>query len=396
MRLSAFADTARSIRLFPSSSLLQLVLRHGADCEAEGLDIGALDRHDDPTVQRWLEGCAGMLPAGLADDLERIQELADNRGATALLDAARKSGTDARRLGMDPLEVAVTALLDHRVLFDEVHAKRIVETLRGTTEFAGRLSGPGKTPEAAQLRELEARLGQQFDARSRSAHCRVGVCQDGDRMIFTIAHGALYRADEALEAASPSAFPPILAAERPVPVHLYERAVRYRPQRRDIVVYEANAGRLRLRAGEAATLHAYRRAFGDLLFADPEWFGTDPIVSLQPLVLRGKAVEVPTPGIREVRLVGLIIRHAKPKGTVALDSEELWPFLHERLVGALERGQLLEATFRAYLVGSDDTPFRVKVRAPNHVFCDRRADAVVRPWLEARGFLAQASGWAAQ
>ncbi len=394
MRLSAFADTARSIRLFPSSSLLQLVLRHRADCEEEGLDVDALDRHDDPSVQRWLQGCAGMLPAGLADDLERIHEVADDRGATALLDAVRRSGTDARRLGMDPLEVAVTALLDHRVLFDEVHAKRIVETLRGTTEFVGRQSGPGLTPGAAELQELEARLGRQFDARSRSAHCRVGVCQDGDRMIFTIAHGALYRADEALETALPSAFSPILAGERPMPVYLAERAVRYRPQRRDIVVYEANAGRLRLRAGEAATLHAYRQAFGELLFADPEWFGTEPIVSLQPLVLRGKAVEVPTPGIREIRLVGLIIR--RTKGKVALDSEELWPFLHECLIGALERGQPLEATFRVYLVGSEDTPFRVKVRAPNYVFCDRRADALVRPWLEARGFLAQAGGWAGE
>ena len=254
----------------------------------------------------------------------------------------------------------------------------------GTTEFVGREALAARDPEGA-LRALELDLGRHFDARARSAHCRITLARDEDRLVFTVAHGALVRADEALEDR------PMLVCEAPAPVYLAERPLRYRPQRRDVVVYEAGAGRLRIRAGDAPTLHAYRRAFGELLFGQAEWFGNEPIVSLEPLVRLGAAVEAPTRGLREVKLVGLILRHAAPVGTMALDAEEIWPYLDARLRGGLEEAQLVEATFRVFPQGSASAA-NVKVRAPNRVEYGRIADDLFRPFLEERGFLARAGG----
>lgn len=384
MPLAAYADTPRAIRLFPSRSLARLVLRHARACEAQGLHLHEVDGEQDDVVHRWLLARGAMLPVELADDLERIEDLADDRGATALQEAARRHGTHVHSLGLDPLEVAVRAFLDHRALFDSAHGRRLVETLRGTTEFVGREALAARDPERA-LRALELDLGRHFDARARSAHCRITLARDEDRLVFTVAHGALVRADEALEDR------PMLVCEAPAPVYLAERPLRYRPQRRDVVVYEAGAGRLRIRAGDAPTLHAYRRAFGELLFGQAEWFGNEPIVSLEPLVRLGAAVEAPTRGLREVKLVGLILRHAAPVGTMALDAEEIWPYLDARLRGGLEEAQLVEATFRVFPQGSASAA-NVKVRAPNRVEYGRIADDLFRPFLEERGFLARAGG----
>lgn len=384
MPLAAYADTPRAIRLFPSRSLARLVLRHARACEAQGLHLHEVDGEQDDVVHRWLLARGAMLPVELADDLERIEDLADDRGATALQEAARRHGTHVHSLGLDPLEVAVRAFLDHRALFDSAHGRRLIETLRGTTEFVGREALAARDPEGA-LRALELDLGRQFDARARSAHCRITLARDEDRLVFTVAHGALVRADEALEDR------PMLVCEAPAPVYLAERPLRYRPQRRDVVVYEAGAGRLRIRAGDAPTLHAYRRAFGELLFGQAEWFGNEPIVSLEPLVRLGASVEAPTRGLREVKLVGLILRHAAPVGTMALDAEEIWPYLEARLRGGLEEAQLVEATFRVFPQGSASAA-NVKVRAPNRVEYGRIADDLFRPFLEERGFLARAGG----
>lgn len=381
--LTAYPDAPRAIRLFPSRTLTRLVRQHAVACIANGLDVTEVDGEDDDTVHRWLLGCGGMVPAALADDLERITELADNRGANALQDAARRFGTHIHSLGLDPLEASVRAFLDHRAMFDSAHGRRVAEALKGTTEFTGRGAGIRRHPDPFTLQALEADLGRQFDARARSPHCRVTVGRDEDRYVFTIAHGALVRADEALDDR------PVLVRDSAAPVHMPERPVRYRPQRRDVVVYETGAGRLRIRAGDAPTLHTYRRAFGDLLFGDDTWFGTDPIVSLEPLVRLGPQVEIPTPGLREVRLVGLILRHEMPVGKMALDADELWPYLRARMVGELREAELVEATFRAFPLGSSSGAI-VKVRAPNRVEYDRIADDLIRPYLEQRGFLARA------
>jgi hypothetical protein len=367
--------------------LARLVLQHRHACATAGLDVESVDGESDDVVHRWLVGCGALLPTALADDLERIGEIADDRGAEAIQQVARRFGTHIHSLGLDPLEVAVRSFLDHRALFESAHSRRLVETLRGTTEFVGREPGPARPLDPSALQALEVGLGRQFDARARSPHCRITVSRDEDRLVFTIAHGALVRVDEALEDR------PMLVCDSASPTYLADRPVRYRPQRRDVVVYEADAGRLRIRAADAPTLHAYRKAFGDLLFGDAGWFGTDPIVSLEPLVRLGPEVEAPTPGIREVRLVGLIVRHALPVGKMALDAEELWPYLHAHVVGGLKDAELVEATFRVFPAGSASAA-NVKVRTPNRVEYGRIADDLFRPFLEQRGFLARAGGTA--
>lgn len=384
MSLVAYPDLPRAIRLFPSHALHRLLLRHRAECEDAGLDVDALTARDDASVQRWLDGCAWRLPRALRDDLERIGELADDGGVASLLKVSTELGADPRRFGFDPLEVATGALLDHRALFDDAHARRTLEELRATTEFVGRQATVlgGVAPE--RMRLLEAQLGQQFDRRLCSDHCRVSVARSVDKLIFTVARGGLIRADEALEA--PETRP---APDGTGPVYHAERAVRYRPQRRDVVVYEGRAGRLRVRAGDATTIHAYRRGFGRLLFGDGDWFGTEPIVSLQPLIRMGRAVEAPTPGLRRVQLVGLIVCQPAVGLTAALESNELWPCIDQLGLGGLLGVDLVEATFRVTPIGSEETS-RVKIRGPGHVEYRKLSGELIRPYLEERGFLASA------
>lgn len=384
MPVSAYANTPRAMRLFPSRGLQRLLALHARECAALGLDVSRLADEDDAAVHGWLRAQSCLLPLALADDLQRIDDLASGRGATALTEAARRAGATLGELGHDPLAVAVRAFLDQRAIFEAAHGRHIVGTLRSTTEFAGRRAGAGVGLAGARLGMLEADLGRQFEARDRSAHCRITQGADEDRQIFTVAHGALVREDEGLDER------PRLVHEEAGPVHLAERPVRYRPQRRDVVVYEAGAGRLRVRASEAATVRAYRRAFGELLFGDAEWFGTGPVVSLEPLSLLGRKVEVPTPGLREVRVVGLILQHAEPAGSMALEADEIWPYLDGYLSRGLDGADILEVDFRMFAAGSDAVG-NIKVRAPNHVgYSQRLPDELVRPFLEKRGLLARA------
>ena len=384
MPLAAYADTPRAIRLFPARSLQRVLARHASECATLGLRLEAVADEDDAAVHTWLRSRANLLPLGLADDLERIEDLTDERGSSALLDAAHRAGANLRGLGLDPLEMAVRAFLDHREIFEAAHGRHLLETLRGTTEFTGRRAGAAAPFAPSRMQAMEVELGRQFDARARSAHCRVTPGRDGDRHVFTVAHGAMVRADEALDER------PLMVCESPGPVYLADRAVRYRPQRRDIVVYEAGAGRLRIRAGDAPTIRAYRRAFGELLFGDAEWFGSDAIVSLEPLLRLGHGVEVPTPGLHEVRLVGLLLKHSATR-TMALTADEMWSYLDERVNGGLQDAELLEATFRVFATGSSSAA-NVKVRLPNRVEYCRIHDDVIRPFLERRGFLARADG----
>lgn len=386
MRLSTtLGDAPRSISLFPSCSLRRLVLVHAPACAELGFDAAALAGEDDRVVVRWLHERAGLLPAALAEDLERIDELTDERGAAVLLSVTREAGLDLRSLGHDPLQVAAAAFLDHPDLFERAHGRRLVETLRGLTEFPGKARGRCGPLDVGALETLEMRLGAHFDARARSAHCRVTVGSDGARSIFSIAHGCLVRTDEALTDE------PAVVRETPGPLYLSEHTVRYRPQRRDVVIHDAETGTLRVRAGDAATMNAYRRGFGDLLYGDAEWFGHEPVVTLEPLVRLGQAVERPTPGIRQVRVVGLIVEYAGERGgTIALDADHIWPFLTERLRGDLDEGTLLEVTFRVWRINNGRSVL-ARVRAPSRVDCGRSAESVFRPFLEARGFLSRAA-----
>jgi hypothetical protein len=387
MRLSrSVAHALPAARLFPSYSLRRLVFQHRDACIGLGLDATVVDQADDDGVLRWLQDRAGVLPSALAEDLARIDELTNERGAGTLLEVGREAGVDLRGLGLDPLGVAVGALLDHPALFERAHGRRVVETLRSTAEFAGRRPAAPRPFDLTALQALETRLGLQFDERGRSAHCRIVLGRDGDRTVFSVAHGALVRADEALEDA------PLLVCDSAAPVYLSERSLRYRPQRRDVVVYDGREGTLRIRASDAPTLNAYRRGFGELLHGDPDWFGDGPVASLEPLVRRGAAIEVPTPGLRNVRLVGLLVRYKLGSvGTVALDSERIWPFLEQRLNSSLDEGELLEATFRVWRVGNPRSAL-ARLRLPNRVEYGRVEEDVFRPWLEARGFLARGAG----
>lgn len=386
MQLAHYPDTPRAMRLFPSHALQRLVLRHALACSALGLDIAAVRGEDDSAVSRWLAERAGVLPAALSDDLERIDELTSDRGASALIASGARTGVDVCGLGLDPLEVAVRTFLDHGDVFEAAHCRLVVAALRGTTEFAGRGAIAARIPSLAGMQALEAQMGQYFEARARSPHCRVATGRDGDRLVFTIARGALVRADEALEGG------PMVVRDSAIPVYMTERTLRYRPQRRDVVVYDSASGQLRIRSGDAASVHAYRRAFGHLLHGDGEWFGNDQVVSLEPLVRLGRAIEEPTPGLAQVRVVGLIVRYPQgDKGTVAIDSDDIWPFLQNRMRSTIADGELLEASFRIFRPGIAEGTL-VRARIPNIVKYGKLDDTVFRPYLEARGILAGATG----
>jgi hypothetical protein len=197
--LAAYADTPGAIRLFPARSLQRLLARHAAECAALGPRLEAVADEDDAAVQSWLRSRANLLLLGLADDLERIEDLTDERGSSALLDAANRAGTNLRGLGLDPREMAVRAFLDHRDIFEGAHGRHLLETLRGTTEFSGRRAGTATSFPSSRMQAMEVELGRQFDVHARSAYCRVTPGRDGDRHVFTIAHGAMVRSDEALD-----------------------------------------------------------------------------------------------------------------------------------------------------------------------------------------------------
>lgn len=356
-------EALTGLRFLPEPLLHRFLSRHADALTRAGVPL------DAPDLPARLWELRSALPWELIDEAERIHDLGNAAGQDRLLAAIPGPLFVAEANGATPYAVATAAFCRYPEQFNVAHGRMLTEFRRRYRAFPGKaIAEPSVSPEA--ILTTQDKLGAAFEARNRSAMCRVRHWTEPGLLCFAISHGGAVRADDAVEDGHGAPSSTILT---------------WRPMDTDVVLYDLAKGRLRVAAPDAITLRAYTLAFGELLFGDPEWFTVGRVVSLEPLLREGRRCLAPTRDLVEVRLV---------EGTIELQGA--WAsYTHEDAFDGLmalqdtyPTGELRRAKLRMKF-RSDGRWRSFTLGVPDSLIGDwRRHGAVVMGFLEERGFIA--------
>lgn len=351
--------------LWDAHLIERLLASHGLEHECGDLDAIWERMVRDP----------GSLPVRLFDTLARIRDLSTDAGHDALIAAVGGGPLFAADCyALSPRNLALRAWLDHRDAFLRVYARQVVQALRRYHEFAGKAALPIGLPDAETVARMQRWFGASFEKRGRSAHCRIDAYELDEQLVFDIGHGRPVRRDGALDERDGA---------------ILESLVEYRPQEFDRVVYYTRTGILRVTAHDAVTLRTYCQGFGHHLFGELGWFNARGVLTLEPLIERGREALLPVPGILDVTLteVEILLPHGRGTSLIVRSSDVL-SMLAEYGSVRLADGRLVGAKF-AIRYASGGRPRTLTIRLDNLVRYDsRRDEEVTRRFLEERGFLA--------
>jgi hypothetical protein len=316
------------------------------------------------------------MPAELLESLCIFRDLDNDNAMDAIREAAQRQGLD---LGADhdatPLDVVVRAWTIAPRLVEALHQRLDLKRPRSFKCFATDADPlprfRGATPE--QLATLEARLDAYYQAARRGKGVKVFASQQGDTFIFVVRHGAPCRREGAMQDGLPT-------------------TVFFRPQRHDVLKYDALHGEMALNCCSDSERRILLRIFGSTLFGRPDFFPGASKYTLYPIIRDGRAslACADVPGMEWVRLVGVdrdifeAPKHRDSKKAADIfdlvESGSLkWPDNIEQL----KRATFLVKFWRAA------KPRRFTIVPCNHVIYGRPEDSrLLQKFMRLRGFIA--------
>ena len=235
------------------------------------------------------------MPHRLVDALYLINEMATDEGMDALIDAARQSGRvlDAGPKAT-PADVAVEVWLRWPELLDQKHAETLITRPRSFEYFLGRRGEPRTVPpdDPDKRTALEALLDDWFSANRRGRGSRVFRFDRDDRVWFLVRHGLPVKREGTLN-------------------NRKSDSVFYRPEKHDVVVFDAKRDELGINAAGKKEKKLYCELFGDHLFGERDYFPSDKKYTLDPLRRDGPSALVcsDVDGLENVTLVELWFFH---------------------------------------------------------------------------------------
>lgn len=317
------------------------------------------------------------MPKGLVESLYLVHGMANADGMDAILDAAAERGL-ALNVGDDPepADVALQTWLQNPALLEELHNQHQLTRPRSFLYFVtDKDPVPAfSVPSAAQLRALEARLDGWYAKHKRGRGCRVLAYPKDGECWFLVRHGLPCKREAALEDGQPA-------------------SVFYRPQRHDVLVYDASRGDIRVNCCGKRELEEFRKAFGVHLFGDETFFPGTAKYTLAPLVRDGRNCLAcrDVPGIERVELKEVEVFYpGKHWQCVTRKSNDIFSLVEKGWVRWPESpGEITRATFEVKFSDAKMTR-RVTLVPANKALYGRDDDsALVEKWLAARGFILQ-------
>jgi hypothetical protein len=247
------------------------------------------------------------------------------------------------------------------------HRRRKFESFRaGDPEAVVR---PEQLP--IQFDALETDLEGWYMAKKRGVGCRVIRIDFEGEIRFLVQHGQLCKRE-------PSRKGP------------QSTCTFFRPERTDLVIYDALNNELRISTSTIGELRLYREKFGKHVFGDPEKFVYAQKYTLAPLRTDGIASLQcrDVSGVEWVRLTELeCLWPSAFDYTEKLKACDLFRAmeLKQRKIDA--QAELLHARFAVKLAG-EANPRPVLVQPPNIAEYGRGEEAaIIEQWLRARGFV---------
>jgi len=376
VRGQGFGDVGQlaALRGVPGELLRDFVASWGLECSELGLDLAHVD-DDDLGVQLWnlLQLGRTELPPGLVDALDRIDDLANEPGFDAILSRVEGTGfeVDWEARGLSPVHLALRTWVHYRRLFEEAEIKRTIARAGAMVEFPACGDADAEAPSGETASRLQERLAGWWRERGRGDFCRVEVFEEPGMIYVPIHHGRTWRTEPTVEGTE-------------------ESAVAFRPRAADLAAWDVRTGRLRVKAPDRRARVEYRRQLSEALFGDADRLVERQVVGLSPIAELGRASLAPTPGLREVVLTELRMRHRRGRRSeTILRGDDVMADLEERH-DVPDPGEC-DLIFARLLLrfSSGGQRRKVELKTPNEVAFDRRKDGhVVLRFLEERGFLA--------
>lgn len=312
------------------------------------------------------------MPRDLVDSLYTVHEMATPAGMEELLDEISRNGLQLEALSEPtPADVAVQVWLKDRELLERKHAEQFIEHPRRFEHHKG--GGlvlqelPVPAPDA--LAKLEQDLDNWFEDKRRGRGCRVFVFPKDTEVWYLVRHGMPMKREGSIDKGEPS-------------------SVYYRPQKHDIVVYDAALDDLRVNAGTKGEKALYVEQFGLHVFGRPDYFAGTKKYTLEPLLRDGEAsldcsdIE----GVEWIRLKEIVYSVGGPEHEKEIrKADDLFAALkrRDRKIRSLP---ILKAGF---LVKFKDSKAArsVSILPPNIAEYTRDSDAdIIETWLARRGF----------
>jgi hypothetical protein len=247
------------------------------------------------------------------------------------------------------------------------HRRRKFESFRARNP--GEVLPPEQLP--IQFDELEADLEGWFMAKKRGIGCRVIRTDQPGEIRFLVQHGEH-------------------CTRKPSRKGPQSTCTFFRPEKTDLVVYDAVNNELRISTGTIGELRLYREKFGKHVFGDPEKFVYSQKYTLEPLRTEGVAALRcrDVGGLEWVRLTEL--EHALPEVGNYTDRQKADDVF--RVLELTKRviepcAELLHARF-AVKLGGEANARPLVIQPPNIAEYGRGEEAaIIEQWLRARGFI---------
>ena len=344
-----------------------------------GLDLATADTSDMPfdTIATILMNPDQDAPEGMVNALYYVHETASHEPMEELIERAETAGLEIEQDEKStPADVAVQIWLAKPDLLERQHAETIAFNRSNFTYFVGQsakavTSGIGLTISEAQCREMEALMDPWFEKKRRGRGSRVFVFPHESRIWILIRHGMpMRREGEHKEDGKDSiAF--------------------YRPQKDDVLIYDAEVNEIGVNAGTKGERELYLETIGAVLFGDAAHFELAERYNLQPLIDHGPASLVcdDIPGLSRVRLVEFgRLWDGKVPEYESRRSDDLFDTYGDDWAARLRFGRLTYAKFKVGFEG-EKKERSVMIRPVNVARYERDADtSLIEKWLKARGF----------
>jgi hypothetical protein len=362
------------LKTIQPSNLIRLLEPCKAFLEDRGL---SLPREDGSEIDYLkLSGILAQpdewMDSHVVEGLHVIGNLGTDENFDELLDIARRNFIDV------DLE-ATAADLAAKIWIEAPQALELKEREAGSHRRRKFESFRARDPEnvlpAEQLpiefNELEAELEGWFMSKKRGVGCRVVRRDLPGEVRFLVQHGQPCKRE-------PSRKGP------------QSTCTFFRPEKTDLVIYDALNNELRISTSTIGELRLYREKFGKHIFGDPEKFVYTQKYTLTPLKREG-VISLQCRDVGGVEWVRLTeIEYAWPwafNHTERHKADDIFKALELKRLGIETQAEVLSARFVVKLAG-ETNPRPVLIHPPNVAEYGRGEEAaVIEQWLRVRGFV---------
>lgn len=314
------------------------------------------------------------MPSDLIEALYYIHEMASPAGHEAMIEALSSGAIIlAAPENATALDLAIQLWLKDRRQLEQLHDEQQLLRPRSFDYFrADQDEIPKfKMPDDETLHRLVSELEHWFVKKRRGRTAQVFAYEHTEGASFLVRHGEPFKQENVIEKGEST-------------------IIFYRPEKFDVIVYDAQTSEIRINARTPGERDLYRKMFGRHLFGSENFFGTQSRFTLEPLRREGRGALMCL-DVRNLEYVKLKEIHLSWGGyyneVEIHKADDLFAALEERRVVLPKEPRVTRATFGVKFSDAK-TERTVTISSSNRAYYKRDDDGgVMETWMRRRGFI---------